>query len=192
MIAFLKKYNRKFKLPFILFLTWFLGHSLFITIDGLIDDKKSADVAVILGSKVNEDGTLSERLEKRLDCGLQLYKNDRVKTIIVSGGFGKEGFYEGDKMKAFLVKKGVPKDLIIVDNFGDNTIATVENTIQLKKKFNFESIIIVSQYFHITRTKMLFKKKGFKIIRSASPNYFEIRDFYSILREFAAYYTELI
>jgi hypothetical protein len=72
MIAFLKKYNRKFKLPFILFLTWFLGHSLFITIDGLIDDKKSADVAVILGSKVNEDGTLSERLEKRLDCGLQL------------------------------------------------------------------------------------------------------------------------
>ena len=95
-------------------------------------------------------------------------------------------------MKAFLVKKGVPKDLIIVDNFGDNTIATVENTIQLKKKFNFESIIIVSQYFHITRTKMLFKNKGFKIIRSASPNYFEIRDFYSILREFAAYYTELI
>ncbi len=184
--------RRKIKLVIILFLIWFLGHSIFITIDGLIDNKKSSDVAVILGNKVNEDGSLSERLEKRLECGLQLYKNDRVKKIIVSGGLGKEGFYEGDKMKTFLVEKGVPDSLIIIDNFGNNTLATVENTIKLKKKLNFESIIVVSQYFHVTRTKMLFKKRGIKNISSASPNYFEIRDFYSILREFAAYYTELI
>lgn len=188
----LKRTLLKFKLPFILFTTWFLIHSLFITVDGLKDDKKSGDVAVILGSKVNEDGSLSERLEKRLECGLELYKNDRVNQIIVSGGLGKEGFYEGKKMKAFLVEKGVPETLIIVDNFGNNTLATVENTIKLKKKLNFESIIVVSQYFHVTRTKMLFKKKGLNNISSASPNYFELRDFYSILREFAAYYTELI
>lgn len=192
MMGKLKENQRKFKLLFILFIAWFLVHSMFITIDGLNDDKKSGDVAVILGSKVNEDGSLSERLEKRLECGLQLYKNGRVKKIIVSGGLGKEGFYEGDKMKAYLVEKGIPETLIIVDNFGNNTLATVENTIKLKKKLNFKSIIVVSQYFHVTRTKMLFKKKGFKTISSVSPNYFETRDFYSILREFAAFYTELI
>lgn len=184
--------RKKIKLVILLFTTWFLVHSIFITIDGLKDDEKSGEVAVILGSKVNEDGSLSERLEKRLECGLQLYKNDRVKQIIVSGGLGKEGFYEGDKMKAFLVEKGVPETLVIVDNFGNNTSATVDNTIKLKKKLNIKSIIVVSQYFHLTRTKMLFKKRGFNNISSASPNYFEIRDFYSILREFAAYYTELI
>ena len=192
MIGKLKKTLLKFKLPFILFLIWFLGHSIFITIDGVIDNKKSSDIAVILGNKVNEDGSLSERLKKRLECGLQLYKNDRVKKIIVSGGLGKEGFYEGDKMKVYLVDKGVPASSIIVDNFGNNTQATVDNTIKLKEKLNFKSIIVVSQYFHVTRTKMLFKKRGIKNISSASPNYFEIRDFYSILREFAAYYTELI
>lgn len=184
--------RKKIKLILILFTTWFLIHSLFITIDGLNDDKKSSDVAVILGSKVNEDGTLSDRLKKRLECGLLLYENGRVKKIIVSGGLGKEGFYEGDKMKEYLVQKGIPETLIIVDNFGNNTLATVENTIKLKKKLNFESIIVVSQYFHVTRTKMLFKKRGFNTITSASPYYFEIRDFYSIIREFAAYYTELI
>jgi len=188
----LKKKLQKFKLPFILFLIWFLGHSTFITIDGLIDDQKKADAVVVLGSKVNEDGTLSERLEKRLECSLNLYKNKRAKLIIVSGGLGKEGFYEGDEMKAYLVKKGVPETLIIVDNFGNNTLATVENTIKLKNKLNIKSIIVVSQYFHVTRTKMLFEKRGFDNISSASPNYFEIRDLYSILREFAAYYTELI
>ena len=192
MISFLKKHKPKFKLTFILFLTWFLGHSLIIVIDGLIDDKKQGDIAVILGNKVNEDGTLSERLEKRLECGLKLYEKGLVKTIFVSGGLGKEGFYEGDKMKVFLVEKGIPASSIIVDNFGNNTLASVDNTIKLKNKLNFKSIIVVSQYFHLTRTKMLFKKRGIINISSASPNYFEFRDFYSITREFIAYYIELI
>lgn len=192
MILFLKKHKKKIKLTFILLTTWFIIHCIFITIDGLINNKKKCDVAVILGSKVNEDGTLSERLEKRLECGLQLYKNGQVKKIIVSGGLGKEGFYEGDKMKAYLVEKGISDSSIIVDNFGNNTLATVDNTIELKKKLNFKSIIVVSQYFHVTRTKMLFKKRGFQNVSSSSPNYFEIRDIYSITREFAAYYTELI
>lgn len=147
-------------------------------------------MAVILGSKVNENGTLSERLEKRLEYGLQLYKNNQVKKIIVSGGLGKEGFYEGDKMKAYYIENGVPENSIIVDNYGNNTIATVDNTIKLKKQLNFKSIIVVSQYFHLTRTKMLFRKRGIQNIESASPDYFEVRDFYSILREFAAFYTQ--
>ena len=54
---------------------------------------KTADIAVILGSKVNEDGTLSERLKKRLECGISLYHNGRAKKLMVSGGLGKEGFY---------------------------------------------------------------------------------------------------
>ena len=37
---------------------------------------------------------------------------------------------------------------------------------------------------------MLFRKRGFHNIYSASPDYFETRDFYSILREFVAYYTQ--
>jgi vancomycin permeability regulator SanA len=89
-----------------------------------------------------------------------------------------------------LIKYGVPDSLIIVDNFGNNTIASVENTLKLKDSLNFRSIIIVSQYFHLTRTKMLFKKKHFDNVNSVSPEYFELRDVYSLLREFGAYYTE--
>ena len=179
----------KYKLAFAVLLIWFLGHIIYTTIDGLTKNKKNADIAVILGNKVNEDGTLSERLEKRLKCGLSLYQNGQVKLLIVSGGLGKEGFYEGDKMKEYLVKNNVPDSLVIVDNFGNNTLATVENTIDLKDSLNFESLIVVSQYFHLTRTKMLFRKKGIQNISSLSPKYFELRDFYSLFREFIAYYV---
>ena len=185
----MKNRKQKYKLLFTILLIWFLGQITYITFDGLSKNEKNADIAVILGNKVNKDGTLSEWLEKRLECGLNLYQNGLIKKIIVSGGLGKEGFYEGDKMKEYLIKKNVPDSLIVVDNYGNNTLATVNNTIKLKDSLNFESIIVVSQYFHLTRTKMLFKKQGFKNISSASPKYFESRDFYSLFREFVAYYV---
>ncbi|MBO2007842.1 YdcF family protein [Hymenobacter negativus] len=169
---------------------WVFTHSAYTIIDGLSDDGKIADIAVILGNKVNEDGTLSNRLKKRMNCGLKLYLNGRARKLIVSGGLGKEGFLEGDKMKAFLTNNGVPDSAIIVDNHGDNTLATVKNTLRLKDSLHFKSVIIVSQYFHLTRTKMLFRKQHFANISSISPIYFEPRDTYSLLREFLAYYIE--
>jgi vancomycin permeability regulator SanA len=186
----MKNHKRTFKLIIIAFLVWLMGHSIYTTFDGLTDKGYKSDIAVILGNKVNEDGTLSERLTKRLKCGLSLYKNGRVKKIIVSGGLGKEGFYEGNKMKDFLISNHVPDSVIIVDNYGNNTIATINNTLRLKDSLKFKSIIVVSQYFHLTRTKMLFRKHGFNNVSSVSPNYFEVRDLYSLLREFGAYYIE--
>lgn len=178
----------KITMPFL-----FIGfciHIVYTIIDGRKDEGKSADIAVVLGTTVNTDGTLSERLEKRLECGLKLYQDKRVKKIIVSGGFGKEGFFEGDKMKEYLVGKGVPNSLVIVDNKGNNTTATVANVIRMKDSLHYDSLIVVSQYFHLTRTKMLFKKEGLENVSSASPKYFEYRDFYSLFREFFAYYYD--
>ncbi|MDQ2793264.1 MAG: YdcF family protein [Bacteroidota bacterium] len=178
------------KISLLILIAWVTSHTLYVVVDGLRDEGKTADVAVILGNKVNEDGTLSTRLKQRLECGLQLYRRGRTKQLMVSGGLGKEGFLEGDKMKLFLLEQGVPDSVIIVDNHGNNTLATVKNTLRLKDSLNFKSILVVSQYFHITRTKMLFRRQGFTNISSTSPRYFEARDIYALLREFAAYYTE--
>jgi vancomycin permeability regulator SanA len=107
---------------------------------------------------------------------------------LVSGGFGKEGFFEGTEMKNYLLKNKVLDSCIIVDNKGFNTLATVENTLNLKDSLKFKSVIVVSQFFHVSRTKKLFRDRNFENVSSASPNYFEIRDIYSLFREFFAYY----
>lgn len=182
----------KFKIHFLCFFSWFVIHSIVISIDGLWTTKSHADIGVVLGNKVNEDGTLSVRLQKRLDCAVQLFQAKQIKRIIVSGGLGKEGFYEGTKMKEYLLHHKVPNRLIIVDNEGANTLATVENTLKLRNRLHFQSIIVISQYYHVTRTKMLFRKNGFQRVESASPTYFEWRDFYSVFREFFAFYLEIL
>lgn len=185
------RFKRIFSLLLKLFISWFMIHTAVICIDGLSPTKQSADLAVILGTKVNEDGSLSERLIKRLDAGIELYKSGRVKKILVSGGLGKEGFWEGEKMKEYLVQQGIKAGDIYVDNYGNNTRLTVVNTLHLKNQMPIGSIVVVSQYFHLTRTKMLFKKHGFKKVYSVPAKYFEWRDIYSVAREFFAFYTQL-
>lgn len=169
---------------------WMLAHMIYSIIDGRSDDGRSADVAVILGNKVNPDGSLSKRLTKRLECGLSLYRKGRVNKIIVSGGLGKEGHYEGDKMQEYLLNKGVPSHDVIVDNQGTNTRATVVNTLRIIDSIKVDRVIVVSQYFHITRTKMLFRKQGLPSVTGVSPEYYEFRDLYALVREFFAFYTQ--
>ncbi|AZA78209.1 YdcF family protein [Chryseobacterium sp. G0186] len=169
-------------------LSWFVIHSLYITYDGLSDTKQKADLAVVFGNKVNEDETLSPRLKARLDKSIELYQEKQIKDILVSGGLGKEGYWEGTEMKKYLIKNKIPADNILVDNFGDNTEKTVINTIRIADSLKYTKIISVSQFYHQTRIKKLFREQHFKNMESSSPKYFEIRDLYSVFREFFAYY----
>ena len=187
-----RKFKTLVKTTVFLLAAWVLIHWVVISIDGLTDNGEKADYAVVLGNKVNVDGTLSERLEKRMECALNLYNSGRVGGIVVSGGLGKEGHYEGDKMKEYLLKHGVPDSLIVVDNNGINTRNTVTNTLNMQDSLHYENLIVVSQYHHITRTKALFRKAGFGNVSGASPCFFEIRDIYSLLREFVAFYTQCL
>jgi len=190
------KHRRKIKkyiiTIFLILAVWFTIHTIYTISDGRSYPSRKADVAVILGNKVNEDGSLSERLRQRLETGIKLYNDDLVKYIVVSGGLGKEGFYEGDKMREYLLEHNIPDSIIIVDNNGNNTRLTVRNFEEINKRYSFEKMVVVSQYFHITRTKLLFRQYGFTNLQGASPDYFEWRDLYAIPREFVAFYQTVL
>ena len=169
-------------------LLWFIIHSIYVVADGLHDDGATADVAVILGTKVNEDGTLSPRLNARVQKGYELYKAGRVKKLMVSGGIGKEGYPEGIVMAIKLEEMGVPAADVIIDNEGNNSFLTALNYKFVSTLRHYNSVIVVSQYFHITRTKLVFRKLGIQNVSGAAPKYFEWRDIYSLSREFPGFY----
>jgi vancomycin permeability regulator SanA len=172
----------------ILFLVFFSIHTIYISYDGLTDDNTQSDVALVLGNKVNEDGTLSDRLIARCDKAIELFNAHKVKYIIVSGGIGKEGFSEGVKMHDYILKNGVVDSLILTDSKGNTTEATVKNYVALNRYRKFSSVTVVSQFYHITRTKKMLSDAGVDNVYGASPNFFEWRDIYSTSREFFAFY----
>ncbi|RTZ48551.1 hypothetical protein EJ377_13810 (plasmid) [Chryseobacterium arthrosphaerae] len=73
--------KNKLKYIFLLPVLWFFIHCVYIIADGLIDRQGKADIAVVLGNKVNEDGTLSDRLAARMDQSITLYTSGRVKRF---------------------------------------------------------------------------------------------------------------
>ena len=105
-----------------------------ISIYGHIDTKDRADIAIVLGSKVNKDGTLSDRLKARMDRSIELYTTKQVKHLLLSGGTGREGFDESSKMMEYAMEKGVKKDHIITDSNGYNTKQTAENSSKILKE----------------------------------------------------------
>ncbi len=187
----LLKVKKYFIRLLLLVATGFLFHVFWIIYDGTREFTQHAQLGVILGSTVFPDGRISPRLQKRLEEGLKQYLRQRVEKLIVSGGFGREGHWEGTKMREFLISKGVKEEDIITDNYGNTTQLTAINSKKIADSLHFKSVVVISQYFHITRTKMLFRKQGFSEVYGVGTKYAEWRDLYSIPREVVGFYWYL-
>lgn len=160
-----------------------------ITVQGLNDRVFPANAAVVLGNEVYSDGTLSARLQARVDAAFGLYYHGTVKKLIVSGGTGKSGVNEAEAMRDYLIKHGVDPADIVLDPDGVNTRATAKFTAAYAKEQGWERIIAVSQFFHLPRAVMTIKHEGVPVVGSLSAGYFEGRDFFSLLREIPAYFA---
>jgi vancomycin permeability regulator SanA len=181
------KIKKRLALTFAAFAALFLLAIALLVLSGLNDRLGHADVALVLGNKVELDGTPSARLRARLDRTLELFNAGYFSAIIVSGGTGREGFDEAAVMKAWLVSKGVPEDKVIVDSHGITTFLSAKNTHAIARERNFQSVFVISQYFHIPRSRLALQRFGLHPIYTAHARYFEPRDIYSTIRELFGY-----
>ncbi len=135
-------------------------------------------IVVFFWNKVELSWKPSDRLKTRPNKLLKLYKNGSNNKILVSWWLWKEWFKEWSVMKDYLEKLWFKKNDIIVDNEWNNTYKTVLNTKKILEENNLKSIIIVSHYYHIMRTRMAFQKAWFSEIYYTSADLeLELRDF---------------
>lgn len=173
-------------------LLFFVVHTAFILVDGFDDEHIKAEYAVVLGNKVEMDGKPSEHLRLRLDKAIEIYGDGLVKKIIVSGGIGREGFQEADIMRLYLEQHRIPVAHIIADGEGYTTYKTAQNATKLIGN-NETPVIVVSHYYHITRTKLAFSRFGMKKVYGAHADFKpKAKHLYAIFREFIAYYYYLL
>lgn len=177
-------------------LAWVLAHIVYTCVDGLNRYTGEADIAIVLGNKVERDSSLSPVLKGRVDEALKLYRQGRVPRIMVSGGQGKKedmgGVPEGMAMKLYLVEHGVPADRVIEDNEGENTYLTAKDFLPVADSLRIHSAIAVSSFYHLTRTKYIIRKLGFHDVHSAaSESYFGV-DVIGLVRDCIAFYKYVL
>jgi vancomycin permeability regulator SanA len=174
-------------------LGWLCLHASYMFVDGFKPPVLPADVAVVLGSKVQRDGSPSSGLQRRLERARDLYRKGAVKGIIVSGGRGSEGFEEADIMRDVLIGSGIPVDAIIVDRAGNNTRLTAIHAHQIMQSRGWRSAVAISQYYHVPRAKLALRQEGVAQVSGAAAEYrFAWTDPLSIVREFAGFYSYML
>lgn len=109
---------------------------------------EQADAALVLGAQVKADGSMSKMLTERVDMGIALYQAGVVKKIIMSGDHGREDYDEVNTMKDYAVAKGVPSEDIFMDHAG---FSTYESMYRAKEIFQVESMVVVTQQYHLYR-----------------------------------------
>jgi vancomycin permeability regulator SanA len=154
---------------------------------GLNDRIGHADIALVLGNQVSPEGKPSPRLKARLDKAAELYREGWFPRIMVSGATGREGYPEGTAMKEYLVGAGIPAEAVIVDDAGVDTWASAGNTADLLRGQRLESVFVITQFYHVPRSRLALSKFGVGPLYNAHADYFEWRDLYSTLRELPAW-----
>lgn len=115
-------------------------------------------VAVVLGTSARlADGRANLFFLPRMEAAAALFKAGRVKTLIVSGDNGTQGYDEPTEMKRVLVQLGIPEAKIICDYAG---FRTLDSVVRAKEVFGQQRVIFVSQQFHNARAIYLARAFG--------------------------------
>lgn len=111
--------------------------------------EQKADCILVLGAGVNPETKIpSNVLEDRLLQGIELYKAGAAKKLLMSGDHGREDYDEVNVMKDFAISRGVPSEDIFMDHAG---FSTYESMYRARDVFEVESVIIVTQNYHLYR-----------------------------------------
>ena len=161
----------------------FAACCLVVAVDGCIERVGHADAIVVLASLVKPHDVPSDRLEARLGRGLQLWRTGVAPVVIVSGGVTRAGIDEAAVMRDWLRHRGVPDSAIVVDSRGRNTGESARFASAWLRRHGGTRVVTVSQYFHLTRTRLAFRRHGVTWVGSARPVFAEWRDLYSLPRD---------
>ena len=125
------------------------------------------DFIIILGSKINKDGSLTPllkaRVDKAIDFGKKQYEKTKKKIIYVpSGGKGKdEVMAEAQAIKNYLLEQGISEKQIIIE---DKSTSTKENMKFSKDKIDDSKkdakISFSTTNYHVFRSGVIAYEQG--------------------------------
>jgi len=105
--------------------------------------------AIVPGAYVSPEGRLCDMLADRVKTAVELYQNNRVKKIIMTGDHGRKDYDEVNYMRLYAEKMGVPPEDIFMDHAG---FSTYESIYRAKAVFQVDTAVVVTQAYHLPRT----------------------------------------
>ncbi|NGF74539.1 hypothetical protein G5B10_01530 [Fluviicola sp. SGL-29] len=143
---------------FTVFCNWKIAGDTKAYVFDRISDVPQQKVGVLLGtSKLLKNGNSNQYFTNRIEAAVQLFEQDKIQYIIVSGDNSSKEYNEPEDMKIALVERGIPENRIILDYAG---FRTFDSVIRAKEIFGQTKYVIISQKFHNQRAVYIARKNG--------------------------------
>jgi len=129
------------------------------------------DAGILLGGMISlsssDENILFNEYNDRLLNTLELFHKGIIKKIIITGASGSlsSDLKEADIIKSFLIRIGVPREKIIVENQSKNTHENAIYTELTCKELEMDkySFLLITSDYHMRRSLSCFKKTGLNI-----------------------------
>lgn len=122
-----------------------------------VAEAPNAEVALIPGAAVLENGALSLIFLDRVDTAIALYQAQKVAKILVSGDNSTDSHNEVNPVRLYLISKGIPDQDIFLDHAGFDTYSTMYRAREI---FGVSSVLIATQSFHLPRSVFIARRLG--------------------------------
>ncbi len=133
---------------------------------GRQDHARPSDVIVVLGARVNADGSPGSDLTSRTYRAVDLWQAGYAPYMICTGGFKDEPLSAAAVCKRFAVSLGVPAERIGLADGSANTIEDAQVTAALMAANSLRTAILVSHPLHLYRARWLFHRAGVDAVTS--------------------------
>ncbi len=144
-------------------------HRVGIVLGGITTDKEPRDRVHVAGSA------------DRVLHAVQLYRQKKIKKILVSGGSGKllkDQVPESELLERILLLSGIPPRDILVEAESRNSRENALNCARLlNEQFPNEECLLITSAYHMRRAEACFRKAGLEVypfgvdFRSDEPEY---------------------
>ena len=115
--------------------------------------EETFDAIVVLGCRVQADGTPSTALRERTRRAVELWREGRAPVIILTGGVGEHPPSEARAAADVARALGVPESALLLE---ERSRSTAENARFAAEKFDGRRILLVSDAYHVFRAERVF------------------------------------
>lgn len=159
-----------------------------------INEAQRVDAIVVMGAS-QWNGQPSPVFQARLDHAFSLYQDGFSLNFILTGGVGDgEKISESEAGRNYLTEKGVFDQDILQEELGKTSLRSLKQVAQILEEQKMNSIILVSDGFHMMRLKKMAEDLKINAYLSATPNYYmgNLTEFKYLLRESLVYLLYLL
>jgi SanA protein len=125
------------------------------------------DVGLVLGtSSYTREGEPNPQFYARVQAASELYRQGKIKHLIVSGANPDSTYNEPRRMWQELTKAGVPASAITMDFAG---FRTLDSMARARHVFDLDRCTVITQRYHAYRAVFLGKKLGIRVAAYLAP-----------------------